>query len=182
MRFREDRQCHVFVRPFDPVRDVLYIALDKFDDFCFEAYDRQAQPDLLAQIVDVIPDLNRIAVPEALLLRSEAAALLPDMFEWFFRLAALFIIVDAQPDFEDDDGTNVPRRWELESSTQRTAFFFWNHDRGGFDVRDADYIGDGALYRRIEEANKELAKVLAENRIRKFEIRPVFAQKMNAAS
>ena len=170
--FRKDRQCHVFVRPFDPVYDALYIAFDKWNDFCCEPYDRLFQSDLFGQIVNVTgPDLTRIAVPEALL-RSEVATL-SEIFEWFFRLAVIFIIVDAQPHLQLENDNMVHRRRELESTQGRA--FFWKDDRGGFDLGDGEYIGDEALYRRIEEANKGLGERLAEYHIRSFEIRPVFA-------
>lgn len=172
IRPREDRQYPAFVRPFDPMRDALYIVLDKWDDFLCEPDDRLSQPDLFEQLVDIKPDLTRIAVPEALLL-SEVATL-SEMFRYFFHLKVLFIIVDAQPDLQSaDNDMKVQRRWEFES-TQGGAFF-WNDDRGGFDFGDSEYIGDEALYRLIEEANKGLGEGLAKNHIRSFEVRPVLA-------
>lgn len=172
IRPRGDRQYPVLVRPFDPMRDALYIALDKWDDFLCEPDDRQFQPDLFELLVDIKSDLTRIAVPEALL-RSEVATL-PEMFRNFFNLKVLFIIVDAQPDLQSaDNDVKVQRRWEFES-TQGGAFF-WDDDRGCFDLGNSEYIGDEAVYRLIEKANKGLGEGLAENHIRSFEIRPVFA-------
>ncbi|MCJ1305899.1 hypothetical protein MMC08_008716, partial [Hypocenomyce scalaris] len=55
------------------------------------------------------------------------------------------------------------RRWEFES-TQGEAFF-WNDDRGGFDFGDSEYLGDEALYRLIENANKGLGEGLTKNHI-----------------
>ena len=174
IRLSEDRQYPIFVRPFDPMRDALYVALDKWNDFLCEPDDRQFEPDLFEQLVDVKSDLTRIAVPEALL-RSEAATL-PEMFRYFFSLKQLIIIVDAQPDLQSaDDDTNVQRRWEFES-TQGGAFF-WNNDHGSFDFGDSKYIGDETLYRLIEEANKGLGEELAKNHIHSFEIRLAFAVK-----
>ena len=172
IRPRENRQYPIFVRPFDPMRDALYVALDKWDDFLLEPHDRQFQPDLFEQLVTIEPDLTRIAVPEALL-RSNVTTL-SSMFQYFYLLKVLFIIVDAQPDLQSaDNDMKVQRRWEFES-TQGGAFF-WNDDRGSFAFGDSKYIGYEALYRLIEEANKGLGEWLAENHIRSFEIRPVFA-------
>ncbi|PNY23531.1 Uncharacterized protein TCAP_06526 [Tolypocladium capitatum] len=170
MRVREDSQCPVLARPFDPVHDALYVALDKFNDFCCEPYDRLFQPDLVDQGVSSSPDVTRIAIPEALL-RSEDTTL-HQVTEWFPRLAVIFIVVDAQPDLEDD-GTKVQRRWELEGTEGRA--FVRNHDHGGFDLGDGEYVGDEALYRRIEEASKGLSEVFGDDLVRRFEIRPVFA-------
>ena len=172
IRPREDKQYPVFVRSFDPLRDALYIALDKWDDFLCEPEDRLSQSDLFEQLVDIKSDLTRIAVPEALL-RSEVATL-PEIFRNFFHLKVLCIIVDAQPDLQSaDNDAKVQRRWEFES-TQGGAFF-WDDDRGGFNSENSEYIGDEALYRLIEEANKGLGEGLAKNHIRSFEIPPVFA-------
>jgi len=86
----------------------------------------------------------------------------------------LFIIVDTQPDLQSaDNDMKVQRRWELES-IQGEAFF-WNNDRGGFDFRDSENIGDEALYRLLGEANKGLGEEVVKNHIRSFEVRPVFA-------
>lgn len=79
IRAREDRQFPVFVCPFDPTRDVLYIALDKWDEFLREPDDRCFQQDLLGQLVIVkSANITRIAVPEALL-RSEVATALAEI-------------------------------------------------------------------------------------------------------
>lgn len=90
IRARENRQSPVFVCPFNPIRDVLYIALDKWDEFLREPDDRCFQPDLLEQFINVKPaDVTRIAVPEALF-RSEVAAALAEilvitiLFSFFF--------------------------------------------------------------------------------------------------
>jgi hypothetical protein len=168
----EDRQYPIFVRPFDPVRDALYVALDKWDDFLCEPVDRQYQPDLFEKLVVIRQDVTRIAVPEALL-RSEVAAL-SDMFRYFFQLKVLFIIIDAQPDMRSaDNDMKVQRRWEFEST--RGGAFFWNDDRGAFDFANGEYIDGEALYRLIEEANKGLGEGLVTNYIHSFEVRPVFA-------
>jgi hypothetical protein len=111
------------VRPIDPIRDTLYITSNRVDDFYCEPYDRLFEPDLLGKIITSGPDLARITMSEALF-RNEATTL-HEMFDWFFGVSVLFIIVGAQPDLED--GIKVQRRWELESIQGRT--FFWNHDR-----------------------------------------------------
>ena len=172
MRPRQDRQYRVFVRPFDPMRDALYVALDKWDDFLCEPDDRLSQPDLFEQLVDNKSDLTRIAVPVALL-RSDVASL-TEMFRYLFNLKVLLIIVDPQPDLQSaDHDVKVQHRWDFES-TQGGAFF-WNDDRGGFDSRNSEYTGDEAVYRLIEEASRGLGEGLANEHIRSFEVRPAFA-------
>ena len=56
--------------------------------------------------------------------------------------------------------------------------FFWNDDRGGFDVMDDENMGnEESLWRLLGEANKGLGEKLVKDRTRSFEIRPVFAVK-----
>lgn len=175
MRFCEDRQCHVFVRPFDPTRNVLYIACHRLRDFIAEPWERIISPlDHLRQMPSIDLDLTRIAVPEAMLWNDDSITLF-EMFEVYVRPAVLFIIVDAPPDLEEDNDVKVQRRWEVESTQGKRAFFFWNRDHGRFDLRDGEYIGGEALYRRIEEASKKLSEWLADSHVCSFEIRPVFA-------
>jgi hypothetical protein len=90
IRAREDRQSPVFVCPFNPIRDVLYIALDKWDEFLREPDDRGFQPDLVERLMTVkSADVPCIAVPEALF-RNEVAAGLAEilvitiLFSFFF--------------------------------------------------------------------------------------------------
>ena len=169
LRPRKGRHYPVFVRRFDPARDTLYVALDRWDDFLREPDDRLSQPDLFGQLVDVKADLTRIAVPEALLRREVDT--LPEMLRNFFRLRVLSIIVGAPPALQSaDDDVKVRQRWEFRSAR---GAFFWDGDRGGFDFGDGEDIGDEALCRLIEEANRGLGEALAKEHIRSFEIRPV---------
>ena len=172
IRPREDRQVPVFVRRFDPMRDALYITPEKWNEFLCEPDDRQFEPDLIEQLVDISPDLTRIAVPEALF-RSEVASL-PEMFRFFFNLKVLLIVVDAPPDLHAvDNDMKVQQRWEFES--RRGQVFFLNDDRSGFDFGDGEYSGDEALYKLIEEAKQGLSEGLVENHMRGLEIRLVSA-------
>ncbi len=173
IRRRGDRQFPIFVRPFDPAHDALYVPLDKWDDFLREPDDRLFQPDLFEKRVDIEPRITRIAVSETLL-RSEVATL-PDMFQYFFHLEVLFIVVDAQPDQLAVESVKAQRRWEFESTQGGT--FVWNSGRGGFDLQDSEYTRDEALYKLVEEANQGLGEGLAQNDISSFEIRPILAIK-----
>ena len=174
MRFLKDRQCHVLVRAFDPARDTLYVALDKIGDWCSEPDDRMFQPDVLGKTYGWGMYPTRIALPGALFLGEEDPAL-GGLFEWFTRSTVVYVI-DAQLNFEDNDA-RVQRRWELESSSQQGKAFFYNPRNRGFELGDGECICDESLYRRIEEACKDLSDVVANNLVQSFEIRPVWASR-----
>ena len=168
----EEAPSPVFVRPFDPTRDALYVPLDQWDDFLGEPDYRFSQPDLFERFVDCTSDLTRVAVPAALL-RSKAASL-PEMFRFLCNLKALLIIVDPQPHPPSaDDNVTAQYRWDFESVLG--GAFFWNDDRGCFNSENSGYAGDEAVYGLIEEASRGLGKGLVNNHIRSFEVRPVFA-------
>ena len=79
IRARKKRESPIFVCPFNPIRDVLYIPPNKWDEFLCEPDDRCSEPDLLERLLDVkTADVTRIAVPE-MLFRSEIAAALAEM-------------------------------------------------------------------------------------------------------
>lgn len=168
MRFCKDRQCHIFIRQFDLKRDAVYITPDKLYDRT-ESLDRIEEPDLFDKILSFVPALSHFAIPEALLEIKDNP--LHEIFEDFMCLAVLFIIVNPQPDFADND-IKVQQQWELESIPGMA--FFWNQNDRVFDL-DGEYIGDEALYTRIEEAIQGLIPTLIQNRIHTFEIRPAFA-------
>lgn len=173
MRFLKDRQCHILARSFDPERDTLYVALDKIDDWCSEPDDRMFEPDVLGKNYNWGLYPTRIALPEALLRGKEDPAL-GELFEWFTYPTVVYVIVNAQLGFEDNDA-KVQRRWELEGSTQQGKAFFYNPKNRGFELGDGEYICDESLYRRIEEACKDLSDVVASNFVESFEIQPVLA-------
>lgn len=163
----------VFVRPFDLMRDALYVALDEWDDFLLEPDDRFFQPDLFDQLVNTKSNLTRIAVPIALL-RSDVTSI-PEVFRHLLNLKVLLIIVDPQLDLQsaDDNDVKVQHRWDFESI--EGGAFFWNDDRGRFESGNSEHIGDETLFRLIEEASRGLGDELATDHIRSFEIRPVVA-------
>lgn len=105
LRSRENRQYPIFGGPFAPMRDALYVALDKWFDFLCEPDARRFEPDLFEPLVDLKSDLTRVALPEALLRTKVTKSLLwnkvtslSKMFQYFFNLKLLFIVVNAQPD------------------------------------------------------------------------------------
>ncbi len=170
-----DREYPVFIRLFDPMRDALYIPLEKWDDFLREPYDRQSEPDLLDKLLDCRSDMIRIAVPEALI-RNEGETL-PEIFQWSFNLRQLLIVADTQPELRSmDNDLKVQRPWEFEST--QGGVFFWDNKRGSFDLRESKNIGDEALHRLLEGSiNNIIGQGLIDNRICSFEIRPVIAIK-----
>lgn len=164
----------LFVRPFDPMHDALYIPLDKWDDFLRfrEPNDRPPQPELVDRLLFTKSDLTCIAVPIALL-RSDVTPL-SEIFEHLFHLELLLIILDPQPNTHSaDDDLEVRHRWDFESTLGGP--FLWNEGLKRFDSEISEYAGEETLYRLIEEASRGLSEWLPYWQIQSFELRPVVA-------
>ena len=74
-------QAPVFVSPFDPIHDALYVSIDEWDEFLCEPDDRCFQPDMVKHYIHTHPaDVTRIAMPEALFRgKGEVAAALAEL-------------------------------------------------------------------------------------------------------
>lgn len=162
----------IFVRPFDPLLDTLYVPLEKWSDFLNEPHDRQFQPDLLYRGLDC-PGISftRIAIPKTVL--EDDPDPLPAFFEWYERFERLFVIANPLPELQpDDNDTRVQQqRWELEGT--QGPMHFWNG--AGFEWQDSHDVGDNALYKRIEETSNMLIETLVRIGKDRFEVRSAFA-------
>ncbi|KAK7433058.1 hypothetical protein QQZ08_000531 [Neonectria magnoliae] len=165
VHFDKDGQCFSLTRPFDSMRDTLYIADSEFSDFCTEGSERLFEPDLVGLLVSSGPNLRRLAVSQGLL-KSDAASL-NDIFDWFGVIAVVFVIIDRQPRFVLDD-MQVQSRWELDSTKGRG--FAWDLDAGNFEWAGGESIGDNVLDRQIEEAGGAIGLNLKYNANRSYEL------------
>ena len=177
LRFRKDKQCWVFTRPFDQTMDALYISMDDIGGFFIEPIDRLDEPDIFGQSVFVAPDVTRIAVPAALFQDDGDVSSLPELFEWYSVLKRLFVVVNPQLCWGDYDRPQVQgqQQWEVKQTLGR--IFVYNHSNRRFDSHDgnSEAAGDETLYRQVEEACGYLGEMAARNKSDGLEIRPVFA-------
>lgn len=160
----------IFVRPFHPLLDTLYVPLEKWNDFISEPYDRTFQPDLLYRALNC-PGIyfTRIAIPRALLEKNRDPDPLPAFFDWYERFNRLFIVVNPLPELQpDNNDTGVQQqRWELED--MQGPMYFWNG--ASFEWQDGHCAGDNALYKRMEETSNMLIETLGRTRKDCFEVR-----------
>ena len=196
---RKDRrlQAPTFVRHFDPMYDVLYVAADKWNEFWCEPDDRCSRPDMMDQLISVHPaNVTRIAMPEALFRgEGEVAATLAELIvniisssffdfwfsdlqqlqdQFFGNISVLLIMVNTPLDLQPvNNGMKVQPRWELKNV--EGGAFFWNHDHRRFDFNGSDHLIDEALRKLMEEINEWIGIELVKSSIRSFEVRPVFA-------
>ncbi|OAA75732.1 hypothetical protein LEL_07720 [Akanthomyces lecanii RCEF 1005] len=135
---------YIFTRPFDYDSDVLYIADDKWKDFCSEPGDRQHAADLLNRNHTIPNTVSRYAVSEKLFLQRELIEWLPEMETWL-DIRAIFVVVGAQPDSESG-----PWRWKLEGAD--AGNFVWDTEKQELEFRRGVGIINEDVYRMIGEA------------------------------
>lgn len=167
IRQRQNRQYPVFVRSFDLTNDALYISIPQWEDFVREPYNCFAQPHLSNRTVVINEHVTRLALSGAHF--GQYVELLYEFFPWFSNLTVLFVIINPVPELPNPEGKNDKERlWRFGRTPGGSAF--WHGHRGSFDVTDCKYIRDGAL---LEDLCDELVK----NRVKSFEIRPVYVFK-----
>ncbi|TRX98070.1 hypothetical protein FHL15_001280 [Xylaria flabelliformis] len=157
-----------FFRSFDPDLDVVYVAPHQWDRFLSEPLNRQFESDLVGKFVDVRSGFERIGVSEALLRDAEHS--LSELFDWYFGLQTLYIIMDAPSDLDLDSMENDTIQgliWELDRS-QRVAS--WTGSDWEFYHTFDDGQGDSRLRESIELASSGLREGLLGMNIKTFEI------------
>ncbi|XXG98226.1 hypothetical protein Hte_004548 [Hypoxylon texense] len=157
----------VFIRAFDPDRDTVYVGPCQWDDLLREPFDRLFAPDLDGRAVDIHPGLVRIAMPESLV--RDVATTLSELFDHYYDLRLLYIVVDAPPNLSlqaAHDAIAKQRHCQCESS-HRVAL--WTSGYWEFDFANARGDSD-RLRRLVESAAQGLRKGLIEMSIHNFGI------------
>lgn len=127
--FCEERQCHVFVRAFEPTRDAIYVSRATLEytfffqecEICInKLYDDGSR-------AHTTPDIQPVVLPATILDIDYQARGLSELFLWKKNIRSIFFIVGSPPSLERDaergnSGMSLAlnRRWEL---------------RGGHDTR-----------------------------------------------
>jgi hypothetical protein len=82
------------------MRNALYVPLNKWEDFLCDPIDRTFQPDFKEQHFGTRTELKRLAVPKELLWSEHLAATLAEVFQYFFMIKELLIIIKGQLDLQ----------------------------------------------------------------------------------
>lgn len=181
MDFNTEKACHVFVLPFNPWQDALFINSHKLDEFCVEPADRLAGLQFRGQSAYSNPEITQVALPHTAL--TSEISVFYDMIHWFPRLEVVYIIVDIEI------GEDIPKRLSAEDrrrAKERMKHQRWKASQAqghsyAWDSKDRKFvrnigtpIGFRSMYREIEEyLTVGIAKVFAKKDVERFEIRPV---------
>ncbi|KAI0460072.1 hypothetical protein F5B21DRAFT_453137 [Xylaria acuta] len=158
----------VFLRSFDPDLDVVYVSPRQWEHFLSEPIDRGFEPDLVGKNIDVRPGLERIGLSEALI--PDAKDSLSELFDYYYDLRTLYIIMDAPSDLYLSSTENEATHgliWELDS-LQRVAS--WTGSDWEFHFACEDGQDDGKVRGLTEIASGGLREGLLGMSVKTFEI------------
>ncbi|KAL7894916.1 hypothetical protein HDV63DRAFT_396539 [Trichoderma sp. SZMC 28014] len=181
MSFNTEKACHVFVLPFNPWQDAIFINSHNFEDFCTEPADRLAGLQFRGQSAYSNPEITRVALPHTAL--TSEISIFYDMIHWFPRLEIIFIIVDVEI------GQDIPKRLSAaersrtkermkhqrwKTSQAEGHSYVWDSNDRKFVRNIGTLIGFRSMYREIEQyLLGGITKVFAKKHVERFEIRPV---------
>jgi hypothetical protein len=129
VQFDKRKQFHIFVRPFNPLRDVFYIPVNKFKAFCHEPWDYDLDVSIDPPFFQA--DVKYVALIESLL-RSDT---FDELALRFPRLEVLFVAVDAQVEGKGDDD-KCRGRWELQDPQGKALVY--KPDMRKFEFEEGD--------------------------------------------
>ncbi|KGO73809.1 hypothetical protein PITC_035250 [Penicillium italicum] len=160
--FCEDRQCSIFLRPFDPMRDVMWIGDDVFDLFIHECRGTH----ILALPTTNIPLLIKIrhfALSIHSLMKEQQSELVSYTLTHFRGDVGMYIIVDEHPDFHGGR-TKIQPRWELCDTLEGEAMV-WDRRNKRFtrDLGARLFGEDSYSYDQVLESSKSFVRLLEHN-------------------
>ncbi|KAJ5964796.1 uncharacterized protein N7479_004672 [Penicillium vulpinum] len=182
-RYHEDRQCLIFLRPFDPMRDVIWFGQEVHEVFgkeCWGLHQSLADP---RQNVSVPINLGQFAVSELAFMDDPSMNFVIDTFHSFCAdPIIMYVIVGEHPNFDvlNGDQTKVQPRWEL-WDIKRAKALVWNPSTARFDWGPGRQILQELAYQRILQVSQVITELIGTPMIGgndHFEIRPVFSFKL----
>lgn len=159
----------IFVRPFHPELDILYVAQEDWDSLLREPLERPWELEMLRdkQYSDRC-EVYQMAVPEALLWRRDSSDCfaLHEVFDSFSGLKVLYVVRDPQPDFAPSCSGTCDASWRWEVHAVGGREMTWNGiTRGwhiGAEVREREDMNDEEIHQRLLGASEELQRAFGE--------------------
>lgn len=143
-----------FIRPFNPVSDMLYVSLDRWTDFLCEPSDRAFEPDLVGRNLTCSELAVKNIAVHAELLRSHGDEISGMLYE-YYGLTKMFIILNLAPDLQPaSNDTRLQQRWELENV--QAAPPVWNCEEKDFEWGESGNPRDSSLYNMLKGVSNEV--------------------------
>lgn len=161
--------------PFNPIRDILYVSADRWDDLFVEPYQRSINDDMIGLNHGIFNEVKRLAVPKSMLGVYFAMASFNELSD-YYSIEALYVVTNTPLGLcSADDGSNVQSRWERENLP--SWVFLSDSDGSSLQLKERRENEDDELYL----LSKDIVQYLTPRFIAKSpsirEIRPVLAVK-----
>ncbi|KAJ9492939.1 hypothetical protein VN97_g293 [Penicillium thymicola] len=173
--FHDYRKCLVFLRPFDPMRDVIWVSGDAFEHFTNDCWGVHTSDNL--ENVYIPFRIGQFALPESVVMDRQSLDSLYDTISCFCSDIVMYIIAGKNPDYPSMfvDYKKVQSRWEL-CGAQEGEAFVWDRNNKRFDMKGGPRILQHGSYERVLEVIAVLAGILIRFMpYNNFEIRAVRA-------
>lgn len=159
--FHEYRECHVFLRPFDPKRDVIWVSEDVFEGFTDNCWGIHRSDHLRS--VSIPFRIGHFALPESMVMDRQSLELLYNTIFSFCGDTVIYIIAGENPDYPSKfvDYTKVQTRWDL-CGAQEGGAFVWGRNNKRFDRKGGPRILQHDSYARVLEGIAVLAGILIQ--------------------
>ncbi|KAJ5365175.1 hypothetical protein N7517_008061 [Penicillium concentricum] len=185
VQFHEGRQGLIFLRTFDPMRDVIWFGQDSLEAFAKECWGVHALANDPRQTLTVPIDTGSFAISERVLMEDASLNFVLDAIHCFSGDTVMYVIAGEHPSFDIIHGNcaKAQPRWEIDDS-QKAKALAWNRHKKRFDVKSPNCgreILHALCYNRVLEASQmvsELPSPSGGERTTAFEIRPVYAVRL----
>ncbi|THV44669.1 hypothetical protein BGAL_0597g00040 [Botrytis galanthina] len=127
--------------PFNPIRDILYVSADLWDEIYVEPYIRSFEEDMIDLTHGTFNEVKRLALPESMLGIYFASDSFERLSE-YYNIEVLYIIINEPIGLRSvDDDLHVQSRWECENLPSCT--FLLDSERSVFELKvDGDNEDD----------------------------------------
>lgn len=175
--FHGYRECVVFLRPFDPMRDVIWISEDAFEIFTNDCWGVHPSDGPQASHVSHPCKVGQFALPESVVMDGDSLYSLYSAIATFDGDVVMYIVAGEKPNptamFVDH--TKVQPRWEL-CDAQEGEAFVWDRNNKRFEAKGGPRILQYDSYQRVLAISKVIGEWMIEfTPDTDFEIRAVRA-------
>ncbi|KAF7950085.1 hypothetical protein EAE96_007385 [Botrytis aclada] len=148
-------------RPFNPVRDILYVSADQLDELFIEPHDRSSEEDMIDLTHGIFNEVKRLAVPESMLGVYFSMATSDGLSDHFY-IEVLYIIINTPLDLRSvDDDLHVQSRWECENFQLCT--FLLNSNKSAFELKESEENEDDQIQLLAKEFSRYLTPEFITN-------------------
>ncbi|KAM0312740.1 hypothetical protein ACHAO8_006021 [Botrytis cinerea] len=161
--------------PFSPIRDILYVSANRWDDLFDEPYQRSIKDDMIGLNHGIFNEVKRLAVPKSMLGVFFAMDTFNELSDYYSIEELYFVMNTPLGLCSVDDGSNVQSGRERENLP--SWVFLSDSDGSSLQLKESRENEDEELYLLSKNVAQYLTPGFIANSPSIREIRPVLAVK-----